>query len=35
MSKGCYTATRVTDYGPYVTKLILPTGRAVPAGVDK
>lgn len=31
MSKGYYTLTRVTDYGPYVTKVILPMESAVQA----
>ena len=31
MSKGYYTRTEVTDYGPYVTKLILPVPAAVSA----
>ena len=32
MSKGYYTLTRITDYGPYVVKLILPVGGTVKAG---
>lgn len=31
MSQGYYTLTRVTDFGPYVTKLILPVPEPVPA----
>ena len=31
MSKGYYTLTRITDYGPYVVKLILPVGGKVRA----
>ena len=31
MSKGYYTLTRITDYGPYVTKIILPLGTTVKA----
>ena len=31
MSKGYYTLTRITDYGPYVVKLILPAGGKVKA----
>lgn len=31
MSKGYYTLTRITDYGPYVVKLILPVGGTVKA----
>lgn len=31
MSKGYYTLTRITDYGPYVVKLILPVGGNVKA----
>ncbi len=31
MTKGYYTFTRVTDYGPYVTKLILPVPEEVTA----
>ncbi len=31
MSRGYYTVTRITDYGPYITKLILP----VPGEVDQ
>lgn len=33
MSKGYYTYTRITDFGPYVTKLILPLPEAVKAPV--
>ena len=32
MSRGYYTITRVTDYGPYVTKLVLPVDAPVKAG---
>ena len=31
MSKGYYTLTRITDYGPYVTKVILPVSGTVKA----
>ena len=31
MSKGYYTITRITDYGPYVTKVILPVSGKVKA----
>lgn len=31
MSRGYYTFTRITDYGPYVTKLILPLPEEVSA----
>ena len=32
MQRGYYTHTDITDFGPYVTKLILPFPQAVPAG---
>ena len=31
MSKGYYTHTRVTDFGPYVTKIVLPMPAPVKA----
>lgn len=31
MSKGYYTITRITDYGPYVTKIVLPFPTEVTA----
>lgn len=31
MSKGYYTLTRITDYGPYVTKIVLPFPAEVKA----
>lgn len=31
MSKGYYTITRITDYGPYVTKIVLPFPAQVTA----
>ena len=34
MGKGYYTEVHVTDYGPYVTKLILPIGSKVKEGLD-
>ena len=33
MGKGYYTEVHVTDYGPYVTKLILPLGSKVKEGL--
>ena len=33
MGKGYYTEVHVTDYGPYVTKLILPIGSKVKEGL--
>lgn len=35
MSRGYYTISRITDYGPYVTKIILPIpGRAAAVDAD-
>ncbi len=34
MTKGYYTLTRVTDYGPYVTKLILPLPETEAGGLS-
>ena len=32
MGKGYFTEVRVTDFGPYVTKIILPMGAVVKKG---
>ncbi len=35
MGQGYYTITRITDYGPYVTKIILPVPQTVKEGQVK